>query len=268
MAYADVERGRIYYEVCDIVPPWVKNPETIIFHHGVAASLELFSGWLPVLASRYRLVRFDMRAFGGSTVPEPDFKWSFDVLVSDLLAVADAVKADRFHLVGESIGGTVAIAFALKHQKRLLSLTLSNAASRGGRIQNARSWRGMVEESGQKAWASQMMAWRFHPDGLPPDVHEWYLNLHATCSIHHTLGLVDLLVGADLTDRLKEIGLPVLLLCPDGSPFIAPDLMSMMRAELPDSEMQVFAHTKHGLPLSHGPEAAAVLAAFLRRRFG
>ena len=71
--------------------------------------------------------------------------------------VVDTAGAERFHLVGESIGGTAAIAFALAFPERVSSLTLSNAAARGGRIRNADSWRGIVAKSGQATWARQMM---------------------------------------------------------------------------------------------------------------
>jgi 3-oxoadipate enol-lactonase len=99
MPFAHTDAGTLHYEVCDVVPPWVPDPQTIVFHHGVAASLDIWAGWLPVLATHYRLVRFDMRGFGGSYVPPAGFAWSFERLVEDLLAVADAAAAPRFHLV-------------------------------------------------------------------------------------------------------------------------------------------------------------------------
>jgi len=95
MPFAETASGRLHYQVCDIVAPWVREPQTMVFHHGVAASLDIWAGWLPVLASRFRLVRFDMRGYGQSVVPPEDFRWSFDQLVDDTLAVADAAGAAR-----------------------------------------------------------------------------------------------------------------------------------------------------------------------------
>lgn len=66
-----------------------------------------------------------MRGFGQSSVPPRDYRWTFEGLVDDLLKVADAAGVERFHLVGESIGGTVALACALAHPQRLLSLNTS-----------------------------------------------------------------------------------------------------------------------------------------------
>lgn len=266
MPMIETGTGALYYDVCDIVPAWIGKPQTIVFHHGIAANTQIWAEWLPVLASRYRLVRFDMRGFGQSSVPPRDFRWSFEQLVDDLLKVADAAGSERFHLVGESIGGTVAIACALQAPQRLASLTLSNAAARGGLVSNVANWRDVIAKSGQKGWAKLLMESRFHPGALEPAVHAWYTRVHENCSMDATLALADLLIGADLTPRLGEIKLPTLLLSPQASPFIPLEVMAQMRAAIPDAELQVFAHSKHGLPLSHARACAETLAAFLERR--
>ena len=266
MPMIETGSGALYYDLCDVVPAWIENPQTIIFHHGIAANTHIWADWLPVLATRYRLLRFDMRGFGKSAQPARDYRWSFEGLVDDLLKVADAAGAERFHLVGESIGGTVALACALAAPRRLLSLTLSNAAARGGLVANVKGWREVLAQEGQSGWARLLMESRFHSGVLDPKLHAWYLRVHETCSMDATLGLADLLLGADLTPRLSEIIVPTLLLSPQSSPFIPLEVMAAMRAAIPGAELQVFAHSRHGLPLSHGRACADTLAAFLARR--
>jgi 3-oxoadipate enol-lactonase len=265
MPFAQTASGSLHYEVCDIAPEWVSDPQTIVFHHGIGANLHIFAHWLPVLATRYRLVRFDMRGFGQSAVPPKDYPWSFDGLVDDLLTVADATGTGRFHLVGESIGGTAVLACALRHPERVRSACLSNAAARGGLVGNVKGWREIVAQSGQNGWARQMMEWRFFPDGVDAARRGWFENVHATCSIEATFGLADLLLRSDLTPRLGEIKIPTLLLSPEASPFIPMEVMASMRSAIPEAELQVFAHSKHGLPLTHGAECARVLLDFLQR---
>lgn len=266
MPFALTPTGNLHYSVCDIVPEWVPDPQTIVFHHGIGANLHIFAHWLPVLALRYRLVRFDMRGFGRSVVPAKEFRWSFDTLVDDLMAVVDASGTKNFHLVGESIGGTAALVCALRHPQRVRSLCLSNAAARGGLVGNVKGWREMVDQDSQAGWARQMLEWRAFPDGLDAARRDWFEHVHATCSLDATYGLADLLLGADLTPSLRDIRAPALLLCPEASPFIPLEVMAAMRAVLPRAELQVFAHAKHGLPLSHGPQCAQALDDFLRRQ--
>ena len=265
MPMIETGSGALYYHLCDVVPEWIDNPPTILFHHGIAANIHIWAEWLPVLARNYRLLRFDMRGFGKSVQPPREFCWSFEGLVDDLLKVADAAGAKRFHLVGESIGGTVALACALAAPRRLLSLTLSNAAARGGLVANVKGWREILAQEGQRGWARQLMDSRFHHGALDPGLYAWYLRVHETCSMDATIGLADLLLAADLTPRLGEITVPTILFSPQSSPFIPLEVMAAMRAAIPGSELQVFAHSKHGLPLSHGRACADTLAAFLAR---
>jgi pimeloyl-ACP methyl ester carboxylesterase len=111
-----------------------------------------------------------------------------------------------------------------------------------------------------------MMEWRFNQGALDPDTYHWYLRLHETCSMDACLGLADMLLTCDLTNELRNIRMPTLLLSPDDSPFIPARIMASMREEIPGAELEVVANSRHGLPLSHGETCARVLADFLARR--
>jgi alpha/beta hydrolase family protein len=78
--------GSLHYEVTALTAPWRDDPPTIVFHHGVGITADVWLEWLPILADRYRLVRFDMRGFGRSSVPGPGFAWSLELLAEDALA--------------------------------------------------------------------------------------------------------------------------------------------------------------------------------------
>jgi pimeloyl-ACP methyl ester carboxylesterase len=260
---------RLSYTVIDVTPPWAAQPETILFHHGVSATGALWSDWVPVLCDAYRLVLLDTRGFGRSVPLAAEAEWSMEVVVGDLLAVAAAEGLDRFHLVGESAGGTVAMAMAAAHPGRIRSLTVSNAAHKGTAVRNVRGvWQERIAESGQADWAARMMEWRFFPGALPPAKHRWFLEQQARCSAEATLGLADLLLRTDLTDAVGAIRAPMLILSPDSSPFVPVEIAADLHARVPGSELQVFAHARHGLPLSHGRICAQVVRDFLRRRCG
>jgi len=112
----------------DATLPWIEHPETIVFYHGLGANAKIWRSWVPMLADRFRMLSFDMRGHGRSAHPAPGAALSLDLLVDDLFAVADAAGVQRFHLVGESIGGTLALLASLRAPGRLLTLTVSNGA--------------------------------------------------------------------------------------------------------------------------------------------
>ena len=98
------------YQLDDIRPPWRKRLEgrglPIVFHHGVAANLHMFSDWVGLVAAHHPIVRFDMRGLGQSAVPPLDHAWSIDGLIADIFEVADVAfgPQTKVHLAGESIG--------------------------------------------------------------------------------------------------------------------------------------------------------------------
>jgi len=268
MPFLETDAGRVYYEAIDITAPWVDAPQTILFHHGVSTNSGLWSEWLPHLVDRYRIVRFDVRGFGQSDEPVPSHEWTLDGLIADAMAVADAAGCERFHMVGESTGGTVAIAAAARRPDRLLSATASNAAYRGTSVRNVQGkWDDVIARDGQDAWAAEMMAGRFFPDALTAEKFAWFEREHATCSTRATLGLANMLLAMDLSSEVGAIEMPMLLLCPDSSPFVAVSEMNDLRDAVPGAELQVFGHARHGLPLSHGRECGAKLRQFLDHHF-
>jgi pimeloyl-ACP methyl ester carboxylesterase len=262
MPFAAARDCELYFDVTDATAPWATR-EMVLFCHGLGSESGAWAGWLSALVDRYRIVRFDLRGHGRSSRPAADAALSFDALCDDLFAVADAAGAQRFHLVGESIGGTIALACAARRPGRVLTLTVSNGAHRGASIQAVHDWRRIIGEGGMAGWSAHMMRHRFFDGVIDEPRRRWYEAQQATVSPDLLLRAVELLVGADLTPELGEVAMPTLLLHGDSSPFIPVEVMADLRAKLPDARLQVFPHAKHGLPFSHAGECAAVLRRFL-----
>jgi pimeloyl-ACP methyl ester carboxylesterase len=258
--------GALYYEVINVTAPWASDAPLIVFHHGVGATADIWAEWLPALVDHYRIARFDTLGFGRSTVPGPGFAWSLDGLADDVLAVARAADADRFHLVGESLGGTVALHLASCHPETVKTVTVSNASHRGGSIQRAREWRAFIGARGMAAWAEMMTPLRLDRAQVPEAKWRWFERVQADSSADSILDLADLLIGSDLAPELGAIRAPALLLAPDRSPFVPLAVMEDMRARIAGAELQVFAGARHGLPCSHGKACGRALRAFLDRR--
>jgi pimeloyl-ACP methyl ester carboxylesterase len=262
---------RLSYRVIDVTPPWAEDPPppAILFVHGVSTTAALWSDWIPPLCDAYRLVLPDTRGFGASAPHDEGMGWSFELLVWDILAVAEAEGLRRFHLVGESAGGTAALAFAAAHPDRLLSLTVTNTAHQGHQVRNVRGhWAERIAARGQADWADRMMDWRFHPGALPPAKERWFREEQARCSAAATLGLAELLLRSDLTAALPRITAPTLVMSPDASPFIPVPVAADLHARIAGAELRVVPHSRHGLPFSHGRDCATTLREFLARRCG
>jgi pimeloyl-ACP methyl ester carboxylesterase len=104
-----------------------EGPEVAFLHPGLWDS-RVWDEQFGVLSRTYRVLRFDFRGYGRSSRPEPGRPYSH---LDDLAAVMDAAGVERAALVGNSMGGKVAIDFALTHPGRVSALVLASPALSG-----------------------------------------------------------------------------------------------------------------------------------------
>src|SRR5437879_5906922 len=83
----------------------------LVLLHGVTGHARTWDDEARALASRYRVLALDQRGHGDSG-PAPDGDYTVAAMARDLTAFADALGLARMAIVGLSMGGRVAIAFA------------------------------------------------------------------------------------------------------------------------------------------------------------
>ncbi len=113
----------MHYEDDAYTDPW-REAETVILQHGQAKSSALWYAWVPLLARDYRVIRVDARGYGQSSVPEAGYEWSLEGFAADLRNLMDHLGIAGAHLIGETVGGTFALAFAHSYPERTQTLTL------------------------------------------------------------------------------------------------------------------------------------------------
>jgi pyruvate dehydrogenase E2 component (dihydrolipoamide acetyltransferase) len=105
----------------------------IVFVHGFGGDLNAWMFNQPALAARHRTIAIDLSGHGGST-KIMDFALDAAGFAADIDHVLAALRVDRVHLVGHSMGGAIAVAFARSHPDRVASLTLIAPAGLGAEI--------------------------------------------------------------------------------------------------------------------------------------
>jgi len=97
----------------------------VLLHAGVADRTS-WDDLRPVLAAHGRVIAYDRRGFGETTCESEPFSH-----LDDLLAVLDERGVERAVLVGNSMGGGIALDMALLHPGRVLGLVLIGTAASG-----------------------------------------------------------------------------------------------------------------------------------------
>ena len=103
-----------------------RDAPVIMLLHGSNADLLTWQQWAERLRDDYRVVRFDQRGHG-LTGPAPDGQYDLAAFTADIDAVADALGLGTFTLAGNSLGGAIAMGYAIDNPDRLDGLVLVDA---------------------------------------------------------------------------------------------------------------------------------------------
>lgn len=124
--------------------------ETILFIHGNLSSSNFWAQTMTALQDEFGCIAPDLRGFGATEPLKIDATLGLDDMAGDLFALTDLLARSRFHVVGHSMGGGVAMKMMLMRPETLQSVTLVNTISPYG-------YSGSIDEKGTPC----------HPDGSP-----------------------------------------------------------------------------------------------------
>ncbi|MDQ2866300.1 MAG: alpha/beta hydrolase [Candidatus Eremiobacteraeota bacterium] len=99
-----------------------ENGDAVVLLAGLMLSHEIWDAQVKTLAATHRVIRADMRGTGSSNAPGGPYL--MESLAGDIAAVLDSLGIERAAIVGHSLGGYVALAFARMHLERLTRLAL------------------------------------------------------------------------------------------------------------------------------------------------
>ena len=121
MTYATTDDGvRLYYEEAGTGTP-------LVFVHEFGGTWQSWEPQLRHFARRHRCIAFAARGYPPSDVPDDVERYSQARAVADIIAVMDAARIDRAHVIGLSMGGFAALHLGLDHAPRALSLVVAGA---------------------------------------------------------------------------------------------------------------------------------------------
>ena len=257
MPILEVDGCRFHYHMDDFSDPWLELAP-VLLHHAAGGNLHRWRAWVPTLARRHPVVRFDMRGHAGTPSPS-ELRFVLPELTADIARVLDGLGIDKAHLVGASAGGIVSLSFAHDFPDRLHSLTLVASTPRlaqMGADMDAGVWRRILEQEGTRAWLLSDTAKRFGPRASR-QVIEWYADEGAKTSAPVVLALQGCLLAADLTPLLSEIHVRTLILAATQDEITPLDVQELMAQRMPRATLEVFDGVGHNMKV----EIPEILAA-------
>jgi 3-oxoadipate enol-lactonase len=206
--------------------PWIadEDKETIVMHHGSVVDSRVFNAMVPTLARKYRVVRFDERGMGKSAMAPGTYKPTTERFVEDVLNIADALGLKKFHLYCQGSGGMIGMPFAIAHADRLKSLTMCQTPYQLPRelIDRYRLGEPTIGEAikkyGFEDWNKRVPGYRvFELSKVDPRLPDWLREYRGSNPVEVAAGRYDWTFSVNLTDKIKDIGVPCLLINSEGS---------------------------------------------------
>ena len=142
MPYAPSQGARIYYEETGRGTP-------ILFIHEYSGDHRSWRDQMRHFGHGWRCLAWSARGYPGSDAPEDEKLYGQDYFNRDAIAVLDAARIDKAHVVGLSMGGYTALMLAAKFPERVISCVAAGAGS--GALKTARAQ--FIEEARQRAAA-------------------------------------------------------------------------------------------------------------------
>ena len=254
----------IHYHVDDFRDPWISDPpETILMSHGFARSMKWWTQWVPTLSRKYRVVRYDVRGCGQSSVPPEGSTWTPERMAGDPLNLIDHLGIDKVHWVGFESGGVWGMVFASIFPQRISSLTVINTPLFTGETRGDRTISNEIEERGLREFLIKTNTQRFDPALTDPNLEEWHLSEQSKTPNHVAASISSIVADADLTPILPAIKAPTLIMVGDRAPGRPLESQSAMQQRIPDASLVVFPKVGAGIHLLMPDRCVAEVLKFL-----
>jgi 3-oxoadipate enol-lactonase len=184
----------------------------LVLANSLGASLAMWDGQMAALTRDFRVLRYDMRGHGASSVSA--LPVDIACLGRDVLSLLDAIEATSAHFVGLSLGGMVGLWLGANAPARMKSLVLSNTAARIGTVDSWNARIGAVEKSGMETIVETVLARWFTPrfrEQAPERVEPLRRMLLATDCTGYVAGCAAVR-DADLRDSVASVRVPTLVI--------------------------------------------------------
>lgn len=238
----------------------------VICLHGIGGDTESFRPQLDGLSGDRRIIAWNMPGYGGSPLLEAT---TFKNLASALKSFMNALGIERAHLLGQSVGGMIAIEFALTYPERVASLALIGTTSAfGGRDDSFKDE--FIKKRLAPLDAGLTMA--DVAASLVPEIVGPAAGTEARDSATRSMSAVpeatyravmDCLVTFDRRDDINRVRLPCCLIVGSHDRNAPPRTMARMAEKFPQASFHVVEGAGHLTNLEAPAETNAILKTFL-----
>lgn len=263
MQRANVNGVELVYELRGTGSP-------VVMIHGAQGDQTMFAGLASELANRFRILTFDQRGSGLSQ--KPDMAYSIAMLADDTAALMEHIGFSTAHIIGVSMGGTIAQELALRHPQKVRSLVLGcttaggpNAIRIGGSsFTAAYSTQPMSAKERGQALAEAAFTKGYlaqHPEVIPAMIAARQQRPLDTVALQHR---VKATMTHDAYDRLPQIKCPTLVITGKDDALISWENSRILAERILGAELVLLEPAGHCFWLEQPEQSSEAISSFLR----
>jgi 3-oxoadipate enol-lactonase len=234
----------------------------LLLINSIASTRELWSRQLAAFTAGHRVIRYDARGHGLSSVPAGDY--TVADLGRDALAILDDAGVDTAHVCGISLGGLTAQWLGVHAADRVKSLVLANTGARIGSVESWNERITLVREQGMAAVAELTIPRWFSPEfrQRDPDTVHAFQAMIKSIPQNGYLGCCAALRDADLRDEIAAIARPTLVIASTADAATPADGLAFIAGRVKDARM-VTVESRHMSNIECAEEFTAAVLDFL-----
>ncbi len=223
----------------------------------------------------YRVVLIDCPGWSKSDPIIVTEGWRSEINAAAVKGVLDALGIEKAHLIGNSMGGTNALTFALMYPQRLGKLIIMGGGGVGLSnfvplpTEGIKLLRGVYANPSIESLRAMLKVFVFDPETLTEELINARLNNMMNNQIHLENFMKSLnanpAFSPDLSQRLSEIKAPSLITWGRDDRFVPLDCGLRMVWGLPDAELHVFSKCGHWAQWEHADKFNRLVIDFLAR---
>ncbi len=252
----------------DLVGP--DTAPTVCMTHSLASDGGMWAEQVPaLLAGGFRVLRIDMRGHGGSDpVAGP---YSMSQLAGDVATVLDALKMEKVHYIGLSIGGMIGQAFAIEHGNRLLSAMWCDTMPQTppGPQTTWEERQKAVRDAGSLAGIADGTVERWLTDAVKaarPNRYKQIRDTIAGTTPAGYIGCIDAIRNYDFVPQLPSLKLPVLVVCGADDAGTPPEANRRIAELVPGGRYEQIAAARHFPNVEHPETFNHIMMDWLKSR--
>ena len=242
--------------------------EPVVLIHGVGLNADAWTPQIEALSAKHRVIAIDMPGHGGSQRPPQDVQLAH--YVEQLRRLLDDLAIPAVNVVGHSMGGLVALGFALAYPMRVLRLAVLNSVYERDEAARIAVMARLsdLEEQGPAAQAEIALS-RWLGDGETPlraNLRAWLTSMDATsyAAAYRVFATGDRLFSG----RLDGIRCPALFATGGLDPHSTPAMAEEMAKAVGRGRAVVLDDERHAMNLTAPARVNDLLAQFLEERLG